>query len=164
MSGMRTLADKTGFTLIELMVVVVIIGVLSTLGLAVWGSRPPSQGVQAAAREIYALMQDARFEAIRTKQNVTITADGNKIKSYGDTNGDGASEDRSLVEPPMNVVLCTTVNQVHFTPKGSLQDSSNQPTSLTVTYGYKTCDGTNFRASVITNPVGFTQLKYVPII
>ena len=160
---MRAFQKKNGFTLIELMVVIVIVAVLSMAGLSVWGSKPPRQGVQAAARELYALMQDARFEAIKTKQPVLITADQNKIKSSCDANGDGTVEDRSLVEPPVNVIVCDTVNPVHFTPKGALQNASNQPATFTVTYGYKTCDGTQFKASVTTNPVGFSQLKLIPV-
>ncbi len=160
---MRALSDKTGFTLIELLVTVLIIAVLAGAAMSVWGAKPKRQGVQAAAREVYALLQDARFEAIRTKQSVTIRADGNNVVSSSDTNNDGSFEDRSLVEPPMDVILCSAIEDVHFTPKGALQDAAGQPTSLTITFGYKTCDGTNFRASVITNPIGFSELKYLPL-
>ena len=60
---------KAGFTLMEVMTVVAIIGVVSALALSVIGRRMGDQRAKAAVRSIGNLFELARTEAIRTGQN-----------------------------------------------------------------------------------------------
>ena len=58
-----------GFTLIEALIIVAIIGVMTALSLTVIGRRIGDQRAKAAVRSIANLMQLARTEAIRTGTN-----------------------------------------------------------------------------------------------
>jgi prepilin-type N-terminal cleavage/methylation domain-containing protein len=63
---------KTGFTLIEVMTIVAIIGVMSALALSVVGRRLGDQRAKAAVRSLANLFQLARTEAIRTGVNHVV--------------------------------------------------------------------------------------------
>lgn len=63
---------QSGFTLIEVMVIIAIIGIMSALALTVLGRRIGDQRAKAAVRSIANLMQLARTEAIRTGTNHVV--------------------------------------------------------------------------------------------
>jgi prepilin-type N-terminal cleavage/methylation domain-containing protein len=66
---MRRHREKSGFTLIEIMVVVGVIAVLATLTTLQMGEWQTNQRVKAAARSAADAFQLARSEAIRTSSN-----------------------------------------------------------------------------------------------
>ena len=64
---------RSGFTLVELMVVcatVMILGTISTAGFSVW---LPSYRLKSAARELYSTMQQVKLSAIKQRGSCTIT-------------------------------------------------------------------------------------------
>lgn len=63
---------KGGFTLIEVMIIVAVIGAMSALSLSVIGRRMGDQRAKAAVRSVANLMQFARTEAIRTGSNHVV--------------------------------------------------------------------------------------------
>jgi prepilin-type N-terminal cleavage/methylation domain-containing protein len=60
---------KRGFTLIEVMIIIAIIGIFATIGVAVLGRNMGNQRAKAAVRSVADLMLLARTEAIRTGTN-----------------------------------------------------------------------------------------------
>lgn len=63
---------KSGFTLIEVMIIVAVIGAMSALSLGVIGRRMGDQRAKAAVRSVANLMLFARTEAIRTGTNHVV--------------------------------------------------------------------------------------------
>ncbi len=96
-------ARKAGFTLIEVMTIVAIIGVVSALAISVVGRRLGDQRAKAAVRSVANLLLYARTEAIRTGTNHIVyfqlaPDDGALVDSEGapvaalmtrDSDGDG---------------------------------------------------------------------------
>lgn len=71
MSSLRT--AESGFTLTELMVVVVVLGVLAALATPSFRSLTQSQQVKNASFNLFASLSLARSEAIKRNGNVTLT-------------------------------------------------------------------------------------------
>lgn len=63
---------KSGFTLIEVMIIIAVVGVMSGLALTVIGRRVGDQRAKAAVRSVSNLMQVARIESIRTGVNHVV--------------------------------------------------------------------------------------------
>lgn len=71
---MKILRQSTsGFTIIELMVVVSVIGVLATFALSSFQSLTQSQQAKNASFELFTSLRLARSEAIKRNSNVTLT-------------------------------------------------------------------------------------------
>ena len=62
-----------GFTLVEMMVVVMVLGILATLAAPSFQSLMQSQQVRNASFELYSSLRLARSEAIKRNGNVTVT-------------------------------------------------------------------------------------------
>lgn len=64
--------DVSGFSLIELMVVIAIIGVISAFSLPGYIASMPKRRLKAATRELYGIMQQARLMAVRENRSKRI--------------------------------------------------------------------------------------------
>ncbi len=69
-------AKEGGFTLIELMLVVVLAGIMLGIGIPSFRDFIASQRVKTAAGEYASALVEARSEAIKRNANVTVTAVG----------------------------------------------------------------------------------------
>lgn len=69
---MRGLKDKAGFSLVELMVLIVIIGVLSAVAAPSFLRSLPEKRLKAAARNLYADMQRARLLAVKKNKKIRV--------------------------------------------------------------------------------------------
>lgn len=67
-------SSQNGFTLYELMITVIVIGVILSLGVPNLRDFTANSRVTAAANDMHAAFMLARTEAARTKQNVTVCA------------------------------------------------------------------------------------------
>jgi len=78
-SSASTVADSksAGFTLTELMVTIVVLGVLTTMAMPSFKSLTQSQRVKNASFELYAALSLARNEAIKRNSDVTLAGTTN---------------------------------------------------------------------------------------
>ena len=63
---------KTGFTIIELMVVIAIISILATLAIPNFFTWRPKRQLSAATKDVFAVMQYARATALKDNASVGL--------------------------------------------------------------------------------------------
>ncbi len=84
---MKTKSGQKGFTLVEVMVVVALIGILTAIAVPAVLTWLPNMRLKAAARDLYSNMQKTRMNAIRANQPWTIVfepANGRYLIRAGD--------------------------------------------------------------------------------
>ena len=78
---------QAGFTLYELMITVLIVGVVLTFGLPNFAEFTRNSRMTSAANDLHAAFQLARSEAARAKSNITICASANSMAASADCGG-----------------------------------------------------------------------------
>ena len=78
---------QNGFTLYELLITVLIVGVVLTLGIPNLSEFTRNSRITTTANDIHAAFQVARSEAARSKTNITICASDNSMTVAADCQG-----------------------------------------------------------------------------
>jgi type IV fimbrial biogenesis protein FimT len=69
---MRTKSEQTGFTLVEVIVVVAIVGILAVIAVPNFLSWLPNMRLNSAARDLYGIIMKAKGEAAKRNSNCTL--------------------------------------------------------------------------------------------
>lgn len=83
------LKKNKGFTLIELMVTVAIVGILLGLGVPSLTNYLKDRRIENQTRALFARFQAARYEAVSRGQIVALEQTGGSLRMFVDVNGDG---------------------------------------------------------------------------
>ena len=67
--------NSKGFTLIEVLIVIGVIGILSAIAIPTISSWLPNYRLKAAARDVYSTMQKARMLAVKMNNNTAVVFD-----------------------------------------------------------------------------------------
>ncbi|MCI5149865.1 MAG: prepilin-type N-terminal cleavage/methylation domain-containing protein [Candidatus Electrothrix sp. MAN1_4] len=71
----KKISDPNGFSFVELMVVIALVGILSAISLPNFLRNLPEKRLKNAARNLYVDLQKARLLAVKENTNVTFTFD-----------------------------------------------------------------------------------------
>lgn len=124
----RTL--QAGFTLVELLVIVAVIGIVSGIGLTTMASFLQEQRLRQAAFELASYLQSARARAQRDGKPCKLEFDGTTIRPRSSAENHCFANSPRL--PDLNLatvsgasgltITGSTTNAITFTPAGTLAD------------------------------------------
>ena len=121
--------NRDGYSLVELMMVVGIVGVVSASAVPSLMSRKPQREMKQAVWQIYMDLQQAKALSVSESQSVTITVNNaqDQYSIWADSNGNGVrdvgeTETVDLSDTP-NVDLYAYPETVSFNPSGTVSSS-----------------------------------------
>lgn len=98
---MRFGTRQTGFTLLEILVVLIIVGLLASLAVFSFGGSSQQRELKNEVRDLYLLMQTASEQAILNNRELglQVTEEGYQFVAYEDESGDWAASEERLFRP-----------------------------------------------------------------
>ena len=118
-------AFQRGFTIIEIIVVVAIMGVLLTIAAPSFVAYTAAQKVKTASFDLYAAMMFARSEAIKRRSTVTITPVSSDWKNGWTIHATIAGVDTTLrTQDSLNGVIFSGATSVVYRLDGRLTSNS----------------------------------------
>lgn len=92
---------QRGFTLVEMVLVVAIIGTLLSIGVLQFNAMQKKSAIEQQVRKVYNKLMEARVEALYTKTPRTAVLGGNKLSIYPTTDGSGTPISELPLSYPM---------------------------------------------------------------
>ncbi len=87
---MTRLKNTDGFSFVELMTVIGIIGIMAAIALPSYFAGQPQRRLKSAARDLYGAVQQARLLAVKNNQDCTLIFAATSYYYYVDEDGSGA--------------------------------------------------------------------------
>lgn len=127
-----------GFTLVELMVTVAIIGILGMVAVPAMNSMIESGRISGQSEEVMSALQLARSEAVRLNRVVTVTAVSATQLVIRTKKDDGTDDDLRQVDLSGGVQVSALAGDVKFKPSGIISNASVQKFEVSLN-GNKRC-------------------------
>ena len=90
-NNIYNIKDIEGFSLVELMVVIALLGILAAISVPNLLKNLPEKRLKGAARNVYADMQKARLQAVKENRDIAVRFDTGDQFYYIDDDQDGES-------------------------------------------------------------------------
>ncbi len=117
---------QQGFTLIEVLIVIVIMGIMLTIAVPSFRSFTANQRVKTASFEFYAALSFARSEAIKRRASVTVTpVSGNWANGWTVSAPIGGTPTTLRSQDSLSGVLMTGASSVAYRQDGRLVSGSS---------------------------------------
>lgn len=139
----KKLADKNGFSLVELIVTLSIFGLLMAIAIPSFITYLPTMRIKGAARDIASAFQWARMKAVSENNNFAVKFTGSSYSIYDDNDNDGIYADTT---DPLDIAVRTSTlpDGVSFgvgTNVTTGVSGGGTPTDF-ITFGRDACDFT----------------------
>ena len=99
---------QRGFTVIEVLLVIVIIGVLAAIAAPSFVTYTSNQRIKSASFDLYAAMVFARSEALKRRVQVTVAANGGDWATGWTVSAAGVADPLRVQDPLSGVITTTT--------------------------------------------------------
>jgi type IV fimbrial biogenesis protein FimT len=149
--GLISMRKDKGFTLLEMMVIIAIIGIVSAIAIPNMFSFATNMRLRSASRDLFSNFQQTRIKAIRQNSRwaVRFTTSGYRVENCGLDNNCTAATDNTIVK---------TVNMSQEYPGVSITSTTNVLVEFnsegTSTTGTTTLANSGGSSSVIVDLTG----------
>jgi len=123
---------QSGFTLVELMIVVAIVGIIMAIAIMNLTQTNDRFTVESYTKEIYSTLMRARNDAANSNIQVSVTLAANQVTTYQDVNGNGVADPNETTTksyPRFTILFATS--PIIFDRKGITTAVTNQTISIT---------------------------------